>query len=84
MAPISKVLDAEFKTLVIRMLKELREDLSRIKKTPSEMKDTLIKIKNNLQGNKSRVDKAQIQINDLEHKKKQPIRIAKRKKNFKK
>ena len=59
---------AEFKTLVIRMLKELREDLSRIKKTPSEMKDTLIKIKNNLQGNNSRVDEAENQIHDLEHK----------------
>ena len=33
------------------------------------MKGTLIKIKNNLQGNKSRVDEAEIQINDLEHKK---------------
>ena len=32
------------------------------------MKDTLIKIKNNLQGNNSRVNKAENQINDLEHK----------------
>ena len=32
------------------------------------MKDTLIEIKNNLQGNKSRVDEAENQINDLEHK----------------
>ena len=31
------------------------------------MKDTLIEIKNNLQGN-NRVDKAENQINDLEHK----------------
>ena len=45
---ISNLSDAEFKTLVIRMLKELREDLSSIKKTQSEMKDTLIEIKNNL------------------------------------
>ena len=30
------------------------------------MKDTLIKIKNNLQGNNSRVDEAKNQINDLE------------------
>ena len=29
------------------------------------MKDTLIKIKNNLQGNNSRVDEAENQINDL-------------------
>ena len=32
------------------------------------MKDTLIKIKNNLQGNNSRVDEAKNQINDLKHK----------------
>ena len=43
------------------------------------MKDTLIKIKNNLQGNNRRVDEAENQINDLEH------MVAKtRKKEFKK
>ena len=40
------------------MLKEPSEDLKSIKKTQTEMKDTLIEIKNNLQGNNSRVDKA--------------------------
>ena len=65
---ISNLSDAEFKTLVIRMLKEFSEDLSSIKKTRSEMKDTVIEIKNNLQGNNSRVDEAKNQINDLEHK----------------
>ena len=49
------------------MLKELSEDFNSIKKMQSEMKDTLIKIKNNLQGNNSRVDEAEDQINDLEH-----------------
>ena len=49
------------------MLKELSEDLNSIKKIQSEMKDTLIEIKNNLQGN-SRVDEAKNQINDLEYK----------------
>ena len=58
------------------MLKELSEDLSTIKKIQSEMKDSLIEIKNNSQENKSAVDEAKNQINDLEHKeaKKQPIR----------
>ena len=37
------------------MLKALSKDLSSIKKIQSEMKDTLIEIKNNLQGNNSRV-----------------------------
>ena len=32
------------------------------------MKETLIEVKNNLQGNNSRVDEANNQINDLEHK----------------
>ena len=32
------------------------------------MKDTLIEIKNNLDGNNSRMDEADNQINDLEHK----------------
>ena len=65
---ISNLSDPEFKTQVIRMLKELSEDLRSIKKTQSEMKETLIEIKNNLQGNNSRVDEAKNQINDLEHK----------------
>ena len=39
---ISNLSDAEFKSLVIRMLKELSEDLSNIKKIQSETKDTLI------------------------------------------
>ena len=47
---ISNLSDAEFKILVIRMLKELSEDFSSIKKIQSEMKDTLNEIKNNLQG----------------------------------
>ena len=45
---ISNLSDAEFKTLVIRMLKEISEDLNSIYKIQSEMKDTLIEIKNNL------------------------------------
>ena len=39
---ISNLSDAQFKTLAIRMIKELSEDLSSIKKIQSEMKDTLI------------------------------------------
>ena len=55
---ISNLSDAEFETMVIRMLKEFSEDLNSIKNNKSEMKGTLIKIKNNLQGNDSRVDEA--------------------------
>ena len=47
------------------MLKEFSEA---IKNIPSETKDIISEIKNNLQGNNSRVDEAKNQINDLEHK----------------
>ena len=73
----SNLLDAEFKTLVIRMLNELTEDLSSIKKIQSETKDTLIEIKNNLQGINSRVDEDENQNSDLEYKNKRTIRRTK-------
>ena len=47
----SNLSDAEFKTLVIRMLQELSENLSSVKKIPSDIKDTLTEIKNNSWGN---------------------------------
>ena len=65
---ISNLSDAEFQTLVRRILKELSEDLNRIKKIQWEIKDTLIEIKYNLQGLNSRVDESENQVNDLEHK----------------
>ena len=78
----SNLLDAEFKTLVTRTLKELRgkvdelrenfiimkKVMETIKNNQSEMKDILTEIKNNLQGINSGVDEAKNQINDLEHK----------------
>ena len=42
--------DAEFKTLVLRMLKEHNEDLNSIKKIQSETKDRLIEIKKQFMG----------------------------------
>ena len=47
-AEITNLSDAEFKTLVIRMLKELTEDGNSIKKTQEEMKATLSEIKKSL------------------------------------
>ena len=67
--------DAEFKTLVIKMLKGLSEDLSSIKKTQSEMKDTLIEIKNNFQGNNNTMDEAENQISNLEYKETQNTQL---------
>ena len=64
---ISNLLDAEFKTLVIRMLNELsenlnsrRKDMETIEKNQSEMKDTLTEIKNTLQGITSGVDEIRV------------------------
>ena len=65
---ISNLSDAEFKTLVIRMFKELSEDLNSIKKIQSETKDTLIAIKKNSQAINSRMDEAENQTSDLEYK----------------
>ena len=64
---ISNLSDAEFKTLVTRMLKELSGFFNSIEMIQSEMKETLIDM-NNLQGINSSVDEAENQINDLEHK----------------
>ena len=56
---ISNLSDAEFRTLLVRMLKELIGYFKTIKKIQAEMKDTLIEINNNLQGNNSRVDETE-------------------------
>ena len=65
---ITNVSEAEFQTLVIRMLKELTEYGNKIKKTQGEMKFTLSEIKTNLQGTNNGGGEAGIQINDLAHK----------------
>ena len=59
---IGNLSDAEFKTLVIRLLKELSEYGTNIKE---ETEFTLSEIKKNLQGTNSEAKKAEIQINNL-------------------
>ena len=61
---ITTLSDAEFKTLVIRMFKELIEYGNSIKE---EMKVTLSEIKKNLQRTNNEGEKERIQINNLEH-----------------
>ena len=80
---ISNLSDAEFKTLVIRVLKELIEDFNSIKKTQAEMQVTLNELKKNLQGTNNGRDETKNQINDLEHEeeKKHSIRTARIKQN---
>ena len=62
---IRNLSDAEFKTLVIRMLRELTEYSKHIKE---EMKATLSEIKKNPQETNSEGKESRVQINDLEHK----------------
>ena len=63
---IANLSDADFKTLVIRMLTEMIE-LGR--KMKEQMKATQTEIKQNIQETKSEGKEARVQINDLEHKK---------------
>ena len=65
---IANLSDAEFKTLVIRMLKEIIGYCNSMKKTQAEMKFAWSEIEKNPQETNSRRDEAQNQINDLEHK----------------
>ena len=65
---ITNLADAEFKTLVIRMLQELIGYSKNIKKTQAAMKATLSEIKKNLQGTISGWEEAGIQITDLKDK----------------
>ena len=62
---ITNLSDAEFRTLVIRMLRELIEYGKRKRE---EMKATLSEIKKNPQGTNSEEKEARVQINDLGHK----------------
>ena len=62
---IANLSDAELKTPVIRLLRDLTEYGNNIKE---EIKATLNEIKKNPQGTNSEGKEAGIQINDLEHK----------------
>ena len=81
---IANLSDAEFKTLVIKILKELTEYSNNIKE---EIKAILREIKKNLQGTNSESKETRIQNNDLGHEEeiniqpeqKEEIRIQKNK-----
>ena len=75
---ISNLSDTRFKTLVIRMLKELIGYFNSIKKTKGEMKVTLCEIKKNLQGINSEGKEAKNQINNLQGRKKYSIRTRRK------
>ena len=62
---IANLSDAQFKTLVIRMLTEMVEYGHQIEEKVKAMKS---EIKENIQGTNSKGKETQIQINDLEQK----------------
>ena len=70
---INNLSDAEFRTLVIRMLREFTGYFDSIKWSNQKWRVTLSEIKKNLQGINSGVDEAENQINDLEHKEERNI-----------
>ena len=70
---ISNLSDAEFKTLVIRLLEELTEYGDGVKKTKEEMKVTLSEIRKDLQGTNSGGDEVENQIDNLKHKEEKSI-----------
>ena len=63
---IAKLSDAQFKTLVFRMLQELTGYFNSIKKTQAAMRVALCEIKKNLQGTNSDGKETGTQINNLE------------------
>ena len=66
--------DAQFKTLVIRILQEFTAYFNSIKKTQAAMKVALCEIKKNLQGTNSDRKETRTQINGLHKKEERNIR----------
>ena len=66
MTEIANLSDAQFKTLVIRMLQELTGYFNSIKKTQAAMKVVLCEIQKNLQGTNSEGKETRTQINTSE------------------
>ena len=77
---ISNLSDAEFKTLVNRMLKELIGYCNSIKKTQAEMKAVLSEIKKNPQRTNKGGNEAKNEFNDLEHKEEKSFNQNRKKK----
>ena len=65
---IANLSDAQFKTLVIRMLQELTGYFNSIKKTQATTKVALCEIKKSLQGTNSDRKETRTQTNSLEQK----------------
>ena len=76
MTEIASLSDAQFKTLVIRMLQELTGYFNSIKKTQAAMKFALCEIKKNLQETNSDGKETRTQINGVDQKEERNIQPA--------
>ena len=72
-AEMANLSDAQFKTLVIRMLQEFSGYFNSIKKTQAAMKVALCEIKKNVQGTSSGGKETRTQINDMDQKEERNI-----------
>ena len=79
MTEIANLSDAQFKTLVIRMLQELTGYYKSIKKTQAAMKVVLCEITKNLQGTNSGGKETRTHIKGLEQKEERNIQPEKNK-----
>ena len=70
---IANLSDAQFKTLVIRVLQELTGYFNSIKKTQAAMKVALCEIKKSLQGTNSGGKETRTQINGVDQKEERNI-----------
>ena len=70
---IANLSDAQFKTLVIRMLQELTGYFNSIKKTQGATKVALCEIRKNLQGTNSDRKEIRTQINGMDQKEERNI-----------
>ena len=74
---IANLSDAQFKTLLIRMIQELTGYFNSIKKTQASMKIALCEIKKNLQGTNSDGKETGTQINGVDQKEERNIQPEK-------
>ncbi|KAK1339851.1 hypothetical protein QTO34_018409 [Cnephaeus nilssonii] len=82
----SKLLDIEFKTMVIRLLKNLletskkfSETLKDMKKDQLEIKHTLTEIRNNIQRSSSRLEDPKNQVKDVKYEEAKNTQLEKQK-----
>ena len=73
--------DIEFKAMIIKLLKTMKQDIETIKKDQSEIKNAISEINKTQEGINIRLDETEDQINNLEDKSQKTLKQSS-KKNF--